>query len=129
MLLDAQRQDSTAEPALNGREPVNVPDRVLRAGAAYRFAAVPGLSLAGNVSHEGRRSVLPDNSLKLPSWTRVDAALRYDHRLAGAQASWVLGVDNLLDRRYWRESPTQFGHVYLFPGAPRTVRVSLTTAF
>jgi iron complex outermembrane receptor protein len=129
MLLDAQRQGSTAAPDLNGRPPVNVPERVWRAGAAYRFAGVPGLSLAGNVSHEGSRAVLPDDSIRLPAWTRVDAALRYEHRLAGAQATWVLGVDNLLDRRYWRESPLQFGHVYLYPGAPRTARVAFTAAF
>ncbi len=128
MLLDAQRRGSTAAPALNGLRPVNVPDRVLRAGAAYRFAGMPGLSLAGNVSHEGERAVLPDNSVMLPAWTRVDAALRYDHRIGTAQASWTLGIDNLLDRRYWRESPLQFGHVYLYPGAPRTVRLSFTAA-
>jgi iron complex outermembrane receptor protein len=129
MLLDAERRGSTTEPALNGLPPLNVPDRVLRAGATYRFAAVPGLSLAGSVSHEGRRAVVPDNSIELPSWTRLDAALRYEQRLYGAQATWIVGVDNLTDRRYWRESPTQFGHIYLYPGAPRTFRVSLTTAF
>ena len=39
--------------------------------------------------------------------------------------TWRAGVDNLFDQRAWRESPYQFGHVYLFPLAPRTLRVSL----
>ena len=34
-------------------------------------------------------------------------------------------IDNLADRRYWRESPKQFGHYYLYPGAPRTIRATV----
>jgi iron complex outermembrane recepter protein len=64
----------------------------------------------------------------LPAWTRFDAALRYESKLAGHPATWTLGVDNIAGKRYWKESPFQFGHVYLFPGAPRTFRLSVTTA-
>ncbi len=39
-------------------------------------------------------------------------------------------VDNVFDRRYWREAPTQYwGGVYLLPAAPRTVRASLQITF
>lgn len=127
-LIDAKRRDSTANPALNGQSPTNVPKQVLRAQAAYRVAGVPGLELAGQLSYEGRRNVLPDGSVTLPSWTRVDAVLRYDTRLRGVNTTWTLAVDNLFDRRYWKESPYQFSHVYLFPGAPRTLRLGLTVA-
>ena len=57
---------------------------------------------------------------------RVDAALRYSHLVGAAQASWTVGVQNAFDRRHWKESPYQFGHVYLYPGAPRTVRIAFT---
>lgn len=127
-LIDAKRRGSTANPALNGESPTNVPKQVLRAQTAYRFASVPGLEVAGQLSYEGRRNVLPDGSVTLPSWTRVDAVLRYDTRLRGANASWTLSIDNLFDRRYWKESPYQFSHVYLFPGAPRTLRLGLSVA-
>ena len=44
--------------------------------------------------------------------------------------TWTLraGIDNIFDKRAWKESPYQFGHAYLFPLAPRTLRVSLETA-
>jgi iron complex outermembrane receptor protein len=38
---------------------------------------------------------------------------------------WRAGVENVFDRRAWRETPTQYGHVYLFPLAPRTWNASL----
>ncbi|MBW8715451.1 MAG: TonB-dependent receptor, partial [Variovorax paradoxus] len=127
-LIDAKRRGSTAEPATNGQSPTNVPKQVLRAQAGYRVASVPGLELLGRLSHEGRRNVLPDGSIALPSWTRVDAVLRYDTRLRGVNTSWSIAIDNLFDRRYWKESPYQFGHVYLFPGAPRTLRLGLSVS-
>ena len=127
-LIDAKRRGSTTAPELNGQAPTNVPKQVLRAQTAYRFASVPGLELAGQLSYEGRRNVLPDGSIRLPSWTRLDAVLRYDTKLAGMATSWTLAVDNLFDRRYWKESPYQFSHVYLFPGAPRTLRLGVSIA-
>ena len=127
-VIDAKRRGSIANPALNGESPTNVPKEVLRAQAAYRVASVPGLEVAGQLSYEGRRNVLPDGSVTLPSWTRVDAVLRYDTKVRGVNTSWTLAVDNLFDRRYWKESPYQFSHVYLFPGAPRTLRLGLSVA-
>ncbi len=128
-MLDAERRGSTISPADNGQRPTNVPRWVMRANIGYAVASVPGLHLGAHLSHEGRRSVLPDASIELPAWTRVDASLRYDTRLQGHAASWTIAVDNLQNRRYFKESPYQYSHTYLFPAAPRTLRVAVQTAF
>ena len=127
--LQAQRQDSIINPDLNGRRPTNVPDMIVRANGVYRVAGVPGLSLLGTVSYEGGRMVLPDESIMLPAWTRVDLGLAYETRLMGQPNTWSLTVDNVANRRYLKESPYQYGHVYLFPGAPRVVRLAVQTSF
>ena len=127
-VIDAKRQGSTDEPATNGKRPANVPAWTLRAGATWQVSGVSGLELGGHLSHEAKRSVLPDASVRLPAWTRVDTALRYTTRLGGAETTWTLGIDNLFDKRYWKESPYQYGHVYLFPGAPRTLRLGFSAA-
>jgi len=127
-VIDAKRRGSEAEPAINGQRPTNVPREVVRAQVAYRVAAMPGLEVQAQLSHEGRRNVLPDGSITLPAWTRFDAALRYDTKLQGVATTWTLGIENLTDKRYWKESPYQYGHIYLFPGAPRTVRLAMTAA-
>ncbi len=127
-LIDAKRQGSTAEPATNGKRPTNVPDNVLRAMAAWKVSSVPGLELQGQLSREGERAVLPDGSITLPAWTRLDAALHYSSKLGGTATRWTLGIENLTDKRYWKESPYQFGHVYLYPGAARTLRLSFTAS-
>jgi iron complex outermembrane receptor protein len=122
--LQARRAGSEV-PGINGLRPTNVPGRTLKAEAGYDLAAVPGLSLAGNLLAESDRIVLPDNSVRIPGFARVDAGLRYRSTVGSSTTVWRLGVDNLLDRRAWRESPYQFGHAYLFPLGPRTVRLSV----
>ena len=121
--LNASQQGAVVNAALNGLRPTNVPSHILRLNAAYRFA--PSWQIGAHMSHEGRRMMLPDNSIALPAWTRVDASLKWDTSLSGVKSSWQLSVDNLLDKRFYRESPYQFGHVYAFPAKPRTLRLSV----
>ena len=102
-----------------------MPAFTLNLQAAYDVAALPGLNLQAAVTQQGSRVVLPDNSASIPGYARVDAGLRYETRLAAAQTTWRAGIDNLFDKRAWRESPFQFSHAYLFPLAPRAVRLSM----
>ena len=69
--------------------------------------------------------MLPDNSVRIPGWTRLDLGLRCSSSSAAARLIWRAGVDNVTDTRAWKESPYQFGHAYLFPLAPRTCALSL----
>ena len=119
------RREGSDTPSNNGLEPTNVPALTLKLQAGYAVPAVPGLMLQGKVAHESRRMVLPDNSASIPGYTRVDIAARYETRLASTQWTWRAGIDNLFDQRAWREAPYQFGHAYLFPLAPRTLRLSV----
>lgn len=109
---------------VNGKAPPNVPARTVKAQAAYDVAAVRGLNLQANVVYESARKILPDNSsLSIPSHTRTDLTMRYQTRVAQAATLWQLGIDNVFDRRAWRESPYQFSHAYLYPLSPRTLRL------
>jgi iron complex outermembrane receptor protein len=119
------RVEGSQVTAVDGKEPTNVPQRTLKLQTAYDVAALPGLNLQAGLTHESARMVLPDNSATIPGWTRVDTALRYETKLAGTTTTWRAGIDNLFDKRAWRESPYQFSHVYLYPMAPRTLRLSV----
>ena len=130
MLLDAERQGAAAKPQANGQRPVNVPQATLRLGAEYRVPALPGLALLANLSAEGNRVVLPyDTAVRIPGWSRIDLGARWRQSLGGTTLVWRLGVDNATDRKAWKESPYQFGHVYLYPLAARTLRASMNASF
>ncbi len=127
-VINAKRQGSSIDASQNGLRPTNVPDWILRLNAAYKITAVPGLELNGHLSHEGKRAVLPDNSINIPAWTRLDLGASYVTKIGNSKATWSFGVENVLNKSYFKESPYQFSHVYLFPGAPRTARLSVQIA-
>ncbi|MDZ5460213.1 TonB-dependent siderophore receptor [Azohydromonas lata] len=126
MALRARIEDND----LDGNRPPNVPAFSLRLMAGHDVAALPGLNLQSWLVHEGQRTVLPtDDSPRIGGWTRVDLGARYVQRTDSTTLTWRAGVDNVFNRRAWRESPTLSNHVYLYPLAPRTFRVSLQADF
>ena len=117
------RREGSANAGVNGLRPTNVPATSLRLQAGYAITPAARLQIA--LAHESNRIVLPDNSARVPGWTRLDAALRVEQQAGPLRLVWRAGIDNLADKRAWKESPYQFSHVYLFPMAPRTLRLSL----
>jgi len=127
MALQAQREGAQ-DASLNGLRPVNVPATSLKLQGAYNVRSVPGLALLVFVIHEGERMVLPDNQLATPGWTRLDLGARWTHKAPGRSLVWRASLDNVANTRAWKEAPLQFGHIYLYPLAPRTLRLSVTAA-
>ncbi len=122
MRLQARREGS-ADAGLNGLVPPNVPQTTLK--AQLRQDLLPGLQAQLGLLHEGIRFATPDNSIAVPAWTVADAGLRFTQGVGNQTWIWRAAVDNLTNRRAWRESPWQFEHSYLYPLAPRTFRTSL----
>jgi iron complex outermembrane receptor protein len=131
MWVDAERRGSST-PTINGVRPLNVPAGSLRLAAAWRPPSWAGLELQGALAAEGDRLATDDAPgaprLRIPGWSRIDLGARWTQHLDRSTLTWRVGLDNALDRRAWKESPTQFGHVYLYPLAPRTWRASLEAA-
>jgi iron complex outermembrane receptor protein len=127
--LDSEISGVTKDLRLNNQRPLNVPTHTLRAQAQYRFTNIPGLRSSLRLNREGARRVTEDGSIHLPSWNTLDLATHYDTRIDGTRTQWTLAIDNVANHHYWRESPKQFGHYYLYPGAPRTVRFGVKASF
>ena len=128
MWLRAQREDSSVAE-LNGLRPTNVPSHTLRAHLAHELQALPDVTLQAGVVREGARAALPDNSVYIPAWTRLDLGLRWRQTLPSGSVLWRVDLLNATDHRAWRESPFQYGHAWLFPLTPRTWRVALQHDF
>ena len=128
-LLDA-KYTAAVDPTLVGQLVTNVPKTKASLFADYKIAAAPGLSISGLLTSESGKTVTADGSVALPAAWQMDAGLRYQNRLMAKATQWSLNVENLTDRSYWREAPTQYwGGTYLFPSTPRTVRARVTVEF
>ncbi len=110
---------TTAVPA--GRTVPLVPAR--SASLWNRVQVAPALGLGLGVIRQGASFAAIDNAVTLPAFTRLDAAAFV--RLPG-QVRAQLNLENLLDARYYA---TSHGNNNIMPGAPRTVRVTVATAW
>ena len=128
LALRATREGSR-DASVDGLRPTNVPVSSLRLLLTRDVAALPGLNLRGSLTHEGSRMALPDNSIALPVWTRLDLGAQYRQTSGGAKLLWRLDLQNATNRRAWREAPYQFNHAYLFPLAARNLRASVQADF
>ncbi len=128
-VLDA-KFTKAVDPALVGERVTNVPRVKTSLFADYKIAALPGLAINALATFENGKNVTADGSVTLPRAWQLDAGLRYQQVIAGKSTLWRLNVENLTNRIYWREAPTQYwGGIYLFPSTPRTVRASVTVDF
>lgn len=130
MFIDAERRGSQLG-GVNGKNPVNVPEHAIKLSGSYTFGAPWVLALQADVVHEGQRWVDAANTVRLPSWTRVDLGVRAVQPLSEQRSiTWRLGVNNAFNTRAWREAPSMFGgHTYLFQMRERTITASAQIDF
>ena len=77
-------------------------------------------SLGAGVVHQGQRYAAIDNSVRLPAFTRLDGGLFVTLPLS---LTMQANVENVLGARY---AATSNGNNNIMPGAPRTLRLSLS---
>jgi len=106
-----------------GNRVAGIPRALLKLGAEYDVAALPGLTLTGNVMSSTRQALRDTNSEFVPGWTRVDLGARYRTRLGGHDTTFRLEVQNIANKAYW------LAPAYNGMGAPRTVLGSVTVAY
>lgn len=86
-----------------------------------RFQLTRAVGLGVGAMRQESMFAAIDNSVKLPGFWRIDGAA-YLTRYRGITAQ--INVENVFDHRYY---PTSHGNNNIMPGAPRTLRVSMTT--
>ena len=96
-----------------------VPHHTLSLWNRYQLSPAAGVGLG--VIHQAEMYAAIDNSVTLPSFTRVDGAVFLG---VMPHIRLQLNVENVLNRRYY---PTSHCNNNILPGAPRTLRLSVST--
>ncbi|WGV19250.1 TonB-dependent siderophore receptor [Pseudomonas putida] len=111
-----------------GHQAINVP-RFRAALQAEYSLPVPGLALLGGARYSASKYASQAGNVKVGGYTVFDVGSRYRTRIGGYDTVLRLSVDNVLDKRYWRDVGDYLGDNYLFQGAPRTARLSASVSF
>jgi iron complex outermembrane receptor protein len=125
-LLDAENRRGDI-PANDGKDVIGVPDTQANVGVEWDL--VEGLSVDGRLVYTSSQAASADNTLELPSWTRLDVGARYEFEWDSRAITVRARVDNVTDKEYWASVGGSFGANYLVLGGPRTFVVSASLDF
>ncbi|WP_277593742.1 TonB-dependent siderophore receptor [Pseudomonas chlororaphis] len=123
------RVTGSGTDAYDDHQAINVPKLRASLHGDYSIAGVPGLALLGGVQYSGSKYANREGSVKVDDYAVFDLGSRYSTRVGDYDTVLRLSVDNLFDKRYWRDVGESAGDGYLFLGAPRTARLSATINF
>jgi iron complex outermembrane receptor protein len=128
-LLDAVTTEAL-DPLLVGKRTPNTSRFTAAATLNWQLPETPGVVWSNRVSGFSAKPVTRDNSVEIPGAAQWDSWVSWRTRVNGRPMVIRAGIDNVLDRRYWRDAPTQsWGGVYLFAAPPRTYRLSAQFSF
>lgn len=125
--LDAVQKDAVTAAA-NGNRVIGVPRWLGNLGATWDLPWTDA-SLDARVVYTGNSYADDANTLKVPSWTRLDLGARYGLALGGNAVTLRARVDNVTNRNYWASVGGYPGAGYLTVGAPRTFALSASVDF
>jgi iron complex outermembrane receptor protein len=117
------RQNNTNDPTINGKRVTNVPNFKSTVYTDYAPSNLHGTHLTASWQYSGSKSFSPDNKVTVPSYSVVNLGTRYTTQLNGIVSTFRFDINNAFNKFYWRDVTQSLGG-YLFPGAPRTYKIS-----
>ena len=123
------RVSDSGTDSYDGHQAINVPKLRASLHGDYSVPGIPGLALLGGVQYSASKYANREATVKVDDYAVFDAGARYTTRVGDYATVLRLTVDNLFDKRYWRDVGESAGDGYLFLGAPRTARLSATVNF
>ncbi|MDR6714657.1 iron complex outermembrane receptor protein [Pseudomonas hunanensis] len=125
--IRARVEDSGTE-IYEGHQAINVP-RLRAALHADYSLPIAGLAVLGGARYSASKYASQAGGVQVGGYTVFDIGSRYRTRIGGYDTVLRLTVDNVFDKRYWRDVGDYLGDNYLFQGAPRTARLSASVSF
>lgn len=122
------RVEGSGTAAYDDHQVLNVPRYRGSLQADYSLP-IRGLALLGGVQYSASKYADREGSVRVDDYALFNIGSRYSTRIGDYDTVLRLSVDNLFDKRYWRDAGEYLGDDYLFMGAPRTARLSASVNF
>ena len=121
--------DDTGTPAFDGKQVINVPKVKTSVFADVAMPRIAGMRLSDfhllpGWGYTGRKEATRDDAVSVGGYNLFNLGARYSP--GGEQGRMTLRVyaDNILDKRYWKDTGASYGDTFIHLGAPTTVRLS-----
>lgn len=121
--------DDTGTPAFDNKQVINVPHLHTALFADILVPHARGLRLMPGWSYTGRKEATRDNTVSVSGYNIFNLGARYSPGGEAGRISFRLYADNILDKRYWKDTGASYGDTFIHLGAPTTVRLSAHYTF
>lgn len=121
--LDPEVKKQRQKPAIEGKAPIDVAEKIAKARLEYTIPTLPNLSVSAAVNYNGASYGDDINTDKVPDYTLFDVGARYQTEVAQKLVTFRADLHNLTNEHYWN------GFNGTRIGDPRTLMLSVTAEF
>ncbi|ARP92695.1 TonB-dependent siderophore receptor [Bordetella genomosp. 9] len=122
MFLDSEYRKGSA---YIGNRVAGAPKFVAAAQITYSVPYLPGLRLRADAKYTGATMLGASNDIQVDDYTIVNIGAIYDTRIAGYDATFRAGINNVANKKYWLYQSSD----YIKAGDPRTFMVNASVRF
>ena len=112
-----------------GHQTQNVPKVRATAQLSYKVPSVEGLRLLSGMQYSSSKYANKEATAKVGGYSVFNIGAAYKTNFAGHDTTFRFNIDNLFNKKYWRDVGAFMGDDYLFLGNPRTAQFSTTFSF
>ena len=126
--IDAKSSDSGTN-AFNDKQVINVPRVRVTAFADIALPHSHGISLQDfhlmpGWSYTARKEATRDDAVSVAGYNLFSLGASYTPGDEGGKVVFRIYADNIMDKRYWKDTGASYGDTFIHLGAPTTVRLS-----
>jgi iron complex outermembrane recepter protein len=121
--------DNTGTPAFDNKQVINVPRFHTAFFSDVLVPHVRGLSLMPGWSYTSRKEATRDDVVSVGGYNLFNLGARYAPGGENGHLTFRMYADNILDKRYWKDTGASYGDTFIHQGAPTTVRISAHYSF
>ena len=121
--------DDTGTPAFDHKQVLNVPHLRTTIFADMLMPHTHGVHLMPGWSYTGRKEATRDDAVSVAGYNILNLGARYTPGGEQGRVTFRLYADNILDKRYWKDTGANYGDTFIHLGAPTTVRLSAHYTF
>jgi len=121
--------DDTGTPSFDNKQVINVPHLHTNLFADVTVPHVRGLHVMPGWSYTTRKEALRDDTVSVPGYNLFNLGVRYTPGGEQGRMTFRIYANNIADKRYWSDTGSSYGDMFLWLGAPTTVRLSAHYTF
>jgi iron complex outermembrane receptor protein len=119
----------TGTPAFDNKQVINVPRFHTTLFADVLVPHARGLHVMPGWSYTSRKEATRDDTVSVGGYNLFNIGARYTPGGEGGRVTLRLYADNILDKRYWKDTGASYGDTFIHQGAPTTVRLAAHYTF